>query len=122
MKLQTLKGLGENTASKFAALDIHSVEDLLFYLPFRYQDRTRITPIRYLQHGEDAVIEGEILASGIKFGKRRTLIVTLQDNTGFIELQFYYFNKEVFRINKESTKLKLYLELIQTRNPIFVST
>jgi ATP-dependent DNA helicase RecG len=120
MKLQTLKGLGENTASKFAALGIYSVEDLLFYLPFRYQDRTRITPIRYLQHGEDAVIEGEILASGIKFGKRRTLIVTLQDNTGFIELQFYYFNKSQQEQLKPGVKLRCYGEPRVWKNKLMI--
>ena len=49
MELQTLKGLGENTASKFAALGIHSVEDLLFYLTFRYPKHYNLRrPVRGL--------------------------------------------------------------------------
>ena len=51
-----LHGVGPRLAEKLAALDIHTVQDLLFHLPLRYQDRTRITPIGALQPGRDAVI------------------------------------------------------------------
>ena len=63
--VQQLKGVGPKMAEKLAELSIRSVQDLLFHLPLRYQDRTRVTPIGALQAGTDAVIEGEVKAADI---------------------------------------------------------
>jgi ATP-dependent DNA helicase RecG len=87
-----LKGVGPKLSEKLAVIHIHNVLDLLFHLPFRYQDRTRITPIGSLQHGMEAVIEGEILGSAIVFGRRRSLLVKVQDGTGITSLRFYHFS------------------------------
>jgi ATP-dependent DNA helicase RecG len=87
-----LKGVGPKLAEKLAALDIHNVQDILFHLPLRYQDRTRITPIAALQPSVDAVIEGEIKAADIVFGRRRSLVCRLQDGTGTITLRFFHFS------------------------------
>jgi len=87
-----IRGVGPRLAEKLAALSIHTVQDLLFHLPLRYQDRTRITPIGALQTGVDAVIEGEVRAADIVFGRRRSLMCRLQDGTGTISLRFYHFS------------------------------
>ncbi len=87
-----LRGVGPRLAEKLAALGIHTVQDLLFHLPLRYQDRTRITPIGALQIGVDAVIEGEVRAAEIAFGRRRSLVCRFQDGTGTISLRFYHFS------------------------------
>ena len=44
-----LKGVGPRVAERLARLSIHTVQDLLFHLPLRYQDRTRIVPIGSLR-------------------------------------------------------------------------
>ena len=49
VNVRELKGVGPKMADKLAGLGIHTVQDLLFHLPLRYQDRTRITPIGALQ-------------------------------------------------------------------------
>lgn len=87
-----LRGVGPRLAEKLAALGIHTVQDLLFHLPLRYQDRTRITPIGALQPGIDAVIEGEVRATDIAFGRRRSLVCRIQDGTGTLSLRFYHFS------------------------------
>ena len=46
----TLRGVGESLAGKLAKLGITTVQDLLFLLPLRYEDRTRVVPIGSLQH------------------------------------------------------------------------
>ena len=69
------------------ALGIHSVQDLLFHLPIRYQDRTRIVPIGSLRAGDQAVIQGEVELADIRFGRRRSLLVRLADGTGSITLR-----------------------------------
>lgn len=87
-----LKGVGPVMANRLASLGIESVQDVLFHLPLRYQDRTHITPIGALQAGNDVVIEGEIKAADIVFGRRRSLVCRLQDNTGTITLRFFHFS------------------------------
>jgi len=54
--LRELRGVGPRLAERLGAIGIHHTEDLLFHLPLRYQDRTRITPIGALQDGAEAVI------------------------------------------------------------------
>ena len=92
LSVASLKGVGPALQQRLAALGIHSVQDLLFHLPLRYEDRTRITPIGALQPNESAVIEGEVRACDIVFGRRRSLVCRLQDGTGTVTLRFYHFN------------------------------
>ncbi|MEW8298299.1 MAG: ATP-dependent DNA helicase RecG [Candidatus Thiodiazotropha sp.] len=87
-----LKGVGARIAEKLARLGITSLQDLLFHLPLRYQDRTRIQPIGGLRRGDQVVIEGEIDLAEIKFGRRRSLMVHLSDGTGGLFLRFFHFS------------------------------
>ena len=88
----TLKGVGPSMEAKLAKLGIHSLRELLFHLPSRYQDRTRITPISTLRPGDNVVIEGEVQHTEIKFGKRRMLLSHISDGGGSLTLRFFYFN------------------------------
>ena len=87
----TLKGVGGALAEKLAKIGIHNIQDLLFHLPLRYQDRTRITPIGSLQLGGDAVIQGTVAAADIVMGRRRSLLCRISDGTGSISLRFFHF-------------------------------
>ncbi|MCU7906078.1 MAG: ATP-dependent DNA helicase RecG [Candidatus Thiodiazotropha sp. (ex Epidulcina cf. delphinae)] len=87
-----LKGVGARNAEKLTRLGIHTLQDLLFHLPLRYQDRTRVQPIGSLRHGDQVVIEGDVDLAEIKFGRRRSLMVYLSDGTGGIYLRFFYFS------------------------------
>ncbi len=89
--LTALKGVGPALAEKLQRLQLHSVEDILFHLPLRYQDRTRITPIGALRPGTDAVVEGTVAACDVVMGRRRSLLCRLQDGSGTLSLRFYYF-------------------------------
>jgi len=88
----SLKGVGEALSLKLARLGIERVSDLLFHLPLRYQDRTRITPIATLSAGHEAVVEGEVVASEVVQGRRRSLLVRLRDGSGIISLRFFHFS------------------------------
>lgn len=88
-----LKGVGDALAEKLAKLSIVTLQDLLFHLPLRYQDRTRITPIGALFAGQDAVVEGAVISASVLMGRRRSLLVKLQDGSGTIGLRFYFFNQ-----------------------------
>lgn len=90
--IKELKGVGVAMAEKLAKLHIHTVQDALFHLPIRYQDRTRVVPIGQLRFGDEAVIEGEVSGCEIKMGKRRSLICRLRDHSGSLCLRFFHFN------------------------------
>lgn len=90
--LTVLKGIGPALAEKLGKLGLRSVEDVLFHLPLRYQDRTRVMPIGALRPGMDAVIEGSLLGADVVMGRRRSLLCKIQDGTGTLSLRFYYFS------------------------------
>ncbi len=91
-QITLLNRVGPQIAKRLERLHICTIQDLLFHLPIRYQDRTRVVPIGTLRHGLEAAIVGEIIQSQIKFGKRRMLLCTIQDGSGVITLRFFHFN------------------------------
>ncbi len=89
--ITSLKGVGPSMAEKLAKVGLISIQDLLFHLPNRYEDRTRITSIRDCFPGVFTNIIGEITGSQIINGKRRMLVVTIQDGSGTVNLRFFRF-------------------------------
>ncbi len=79
-------------AERLARLGVHSASDLLFVLPLRYEDRTRIVPIGTLVSGIRAVVEGEVLLAEVAFRRRRQLLVRLGDGSGSLTLRFFHFS------------------------------
>ncbi len=93
-RLESLRGVGPKLAERLRRYGLSSVEDLLFHLPLRYQDRTRVTPIGALQDSSEVVIEGDIAMVSVSGGgRRRSLIVKLQDGTGTATLRFFHFSQ-----------------------------
>ena len=86
-----LKGVGPGMAAKLKKIGLNTLQDLLFHLPLRYEDRTRISTVRDLIPGTHTNIIGEVTNSQIVLGKRRMLVVTLNDGTGTINLRFFHF-------------------------------
>ena len=86
-----LKGAGPKIAERLAKLNIATVQDLLFHLPLRYEDRTRIYPISELQAHYYVSIEATIENTNISFGKRRMLNCQVNDGTGRLTLRFFTF-------------------------------
>lgn len=109
--LTVFKGIGPAMAEKLARLGLKSVQDVLFHLPLRYQDRTRITPIGALQPGMDAVIEGTVLAADVVMGRRRSLLCRIQDGSGTLSLRFYYFSGALKASLQRGARLRCYGEV-----------
>ncbi|MDD2089230.1 ATP-dependent DNA helicase RecG [Pseudomonas guariconensis] len=105
-----LKGVGEAMAEKLAKVGLENLQDLLFHLPLRYQDRTRVVPIGALRPGQDAVIEGVVSGADVTMGKRRSLVVRLGDGTGVLSLRFYHFSNAQKEGLKRGTHLRCYGE------------
>ena len=87
-----LKGVGSKVAEKLQKLGLQSVQDVLFHLPSRYEDRTRIYPVADLMPQIHASVEGEIMSSDIQYGRKRMLLVRVSDGTGTITLRFFHFS------------------------------
>ena len=102
--VQTLKGVGPAVAARLEKLGIYTIQDVLFHLPLRYEDRTRVVSIGALQAGQQVVVEGVIEHSEVRFSRKsrswgkskagsgRSLLCYLSDGTGGIVLRFFYFN------------------------------
>ncbi|MDH4018409.1 MAG: ATP-dependent DNA helicase RecG [Xanthomonadales bacterium] len=91
MALTDLQGVGPKLAEKLEVLGISQVSDLLFHLPIRYEDRTRIHDIGSCTPGQRVLIEGRVEHSAIVRGRRSMLVVVLFDGTGRITLRFFHF-------------------------------
>jgi len=87
-----LKGVGPRVAERLEKIGIREVQDLLFHLPLRYQDRTRVIPIGSVRHGMQVVVQGEIELTQVKFGRRRSLLCRISDGTGALTLRFFHFS------------------------------
>ena len=87
-----LRGVGEALAARLAVLGVEQVQDLLFILPTRYEDRTRIQPIGALLAGGRAVIEGEVQLTEVVFRRRRQMLCRIADGSGFLTLRFFHFS------------------------------
>jgi ATP-dependent DNA helicase RecG len=90
--LTTLKGVGPSMAKRLEKLSLLSVQDLLFHLPLRYEDRTRVTTIRDCLVGTHTNIIGEITSNQLTHGKRRMMVVNVNDGTGNVQLCFFSFS------------------------------
>jgi ATP-dependent DNA helicase RecG len=109
--VDSLKGVGPALAEKLKKIGVNSLQDVLFHLPSRYEDRTRITPIGAAVVGETVVLEGEIIASDIAFGRRRSLLVYLEDNSSRIALRFFHFNKAQQNSLKPGSSIRCFGEV-----------
>ncbi len=87
-----LKGVGAALESKLNSIGVYNLQDLLFHLPFRYEDRTRIAAIGSISAGETVQVQGEVLTTDIQFGRRRSLGCTIRDSSGFLTLRFFHFS------------------------------
>ncbi|MDC3248817.1 ATP-dependent DNA helicase RecG [Porticoccaceae bacterium] len=111
LSVETLNGIGPALASKLHKLGLFSLQDLLFHLPLRYIDRTQITPIGGIQPMTEVVIEGEVRASDVVFGRRRSLVCRVQDHSGVVTLRFFHFNRAQQERLKPGVKLRCFGEV-----------
>jgi ATP-dependent DNA helicase RecG len=84
--------VGPALAGRLERLGVRSVQDLVFLLPLRYEDRTRVVPIGGVRPGQRAVIEGEVLLVEVVRRRRPMLLVALSDATGALTLRFFHFS------------------------------
>ncbi|MAZ77342.1 MAG: ATP-dependent DNA helicase RecG, partial [Legionellaceae bacterium] len=106
--VQQLTGVGPGLANKLSRLGIYTVQDLLFHLPLRYQDRTRIVALRDVRPGGEYAIEGEIQSTQIKFGRTRSLLCLISDGASAVWLRFFHFSKAQQQSFQVGRRLRCY--------------
>ena len=94
--VQYVKGIGPKLAELLAAKDIQTLDDLLHYLPFRYEDRLNPRGIAELRAGEMATVIAEVRTSGL-FRTRRMPIFQMTAGQGRTRLKCIWFNATYLR-------------------------
>lgn len=87
-----LRGVGEQIATRLEKLQIKTLQDILFHLPSKYVDRTRLHPLSTLRIDDTVVIEAIIEKTSVIPKPKRNLIVKIRDSSGSAELRFFHFN------------------------------
>jgi ATP-dependent DNA helicase RecG len=96
--IDTVKGIGPKLAKKFAKKEVYTIEDLLYFIPRDYQDRRKVTPISELVEGENLIVYGEIIKSGLShYGRRRVYEVVITDGSRYLYLKWFNFNEGLWR-------------------------
>jgi ATP-dependent DNA helicase RecG len=109
--IASLKGVGAQTLKKLERLGLHTLQDLLFHLPLRYEDRTRIVPLASLRSGDHALIEGRVELTETLPTGRRSLVIRLSDESSHITLRFFHFTQDQRRQFEPGRLLRCYGEV-----------
>lgn len=110
-KLTELKGVGSKVAEKLEKIGLVTVQDMLFHLPLRYEDRTRIYPIGDLQPFLHTSVEAEVMSCDVQFGRKRMLVVRVSDKTGTLTLRFFHFSAAQKNSLEKGTIIKAFGEV-----------
>lgn len=86
-----LKGVGPKQVERLQRLGINTIQDMLFHLPSRYEDRTRIYPICNLMPGLHVSVQGEVEHTNIVHGRKRMMVCTISDGSARMNLRFFTF-------------------------------
>lgn len=114
--LTSLKGIGPALATRLNQLGLHNTRDLLFHLPHRYEDRTRLAAIGSIKMGDLVQIEGEVVGTSIQFGRRRSLLCMLKDRSGVIALRFFHFSAAQKKALDNATRMRCFGEVRRGRS------
>ena len=106
-----LPGIGAQTVNRLEKIGIRVIQDLIFHLPLRYEDRTRIYPIGSLMAGMTVLICGRVEFIDILPRGRKSLICRISDDTGFISLKFFHFSANQHNTLKPGTLISCFAEV-----------
>ncbi len=95
--LENIRGVGPRLREKLAKTGVRTIEDALYTLPHRYEDRREIRKIAQLREGFTEVFSGEILAvneSVTSRARKRIFEVIVGDGSGQVALKWFHYRKE----------------------------
>ncbi|WKZ31636.1 MAG: ATP-dependent DNA helicase RecG [Thermodesulfobacteriota bacterium] len=104
--LSFVKGIGPKLAERLAKKGLTTVEDLLYFLPIRYEDRSRLKRIRELTPGLSESTTGEVLAIGeARYGRRRVLEMAVGDGSDILKVKWFNFGPHIKKRFRNGQKL-----------------
>ncbi len=106
--VENIKGVGPKIAETLSTLGIKQVEDAVFHLPFKYEDRTQLTLIGDAPYEVPLLIEGEIVKSTVVFRGRRMLITEIFDGTGRLTMRMFHFAMAQHKNLQEGHKIRCF--------------
>lgn len=119
-----IKGVGPKLVQMLGKMGIATVNDLLFYLPRRYDDYTRLVPIRRLQPDTLATVLGTVRFAELRIGKggRKDFFIVVDDGTGTMDVTFFgmFYLERQIRTGQQLVlrgKSSIFRNRIQMTNP-----
>lgn len=108
--LDETKGIGSGLYSRLKKKGLTTIEDVLYFLPLRYEDRRSIKKIGELVPGTPEVVTGEVMARGeVRYGRRKVYEVVVSDGSGLLKLKWFNYKLSYMKNRfKEGTRLSLY--------------
>ena len=106
--IQNIRGVGPKIADTLSNLGIYQVEDAVFHLPYKYEDRTNLTPIGDAPYETPLLVEGEIVKSTVVFRGRRMLITEIFDGTGRLTMRMFHFAFAQHKNLKEGYRIRCF--------------
>ncbi len=110
MPVTALRGVGEALAGRLRVLGVETAQDLLFLLPLRYEDRTRVVPLGELRAGQRAAVEAEVQLTEVSYRGRRQLLCRVADGSGFLTLRFFHFTAQQQRALVRGLRIRCFGE------------
>ncbi len=115
--VNSLKGVGPKLTEKLNSLGLYTLQDILFFLPYKYQDRSRLIPISQLIIGTESLTQGRIIDTKVIFARQRMLVCFIEDEVGEqLSLRFFHFNQSQQRSFKIGQLIRCFGELRQGRS------
>ncbi|HMK13559.1 MAG TPA: ATP-dependent DNA helicase RecG [Burkholderiales bacterium] len=109
----SLAGISKSTLEKLARLGISRSLDLILHLPIRYEDETRIYPIKDALSGQTVQVEGVVVNTEIQYRPRRTLVCQIEDDSGTLVMRLLNFYGSQAKALTPGTKVRLLGEIRQ---------
>ena len=107
--LQALKGVGPRLAERLSKKGLSTVEDLLYFLPIRYEDRSRMKKIRELTPGASEITSGEVLASGeVYYGRRRVFEMAVGDAGAILKVKWFHYRPSLKKRFQNGQKVVIF--------------
>lgn len=107
--LQALKGVGPRIAERLSKKGLNTVEDLLYFFPIRYEDRSRMKKIRELTIGSSEITSGEVLASGeVYYGRRRVFEMAIGEGGSILKVKWFHYRPSMKKRFKNGQKVVVF--------------
>jgi len=113
-QITEIKGIGIKQAQNFYKLNIFTVKNLLFHIPFRYQDTSSVLSITEVKEKEEGTILAEIEDVQITYFRKKIVTVKVKDDTGSLRLT--YFNQPYLKKSLEKGSMYLFDIKITNKN------